>query len=597
MKKSLLFVSLLTAMSVYGQTSSQPTTAWANILTGIPGQDQSSSIAADGKDAVYWMFTDGSKTSDRDVVYCNDELYQGASYDGTSSNKNLTLLKTDADGNKLWCVYSAWGDFSPNEGGVAVKSNGDVVFSCTVRHTDGYLDKPVTIVDAKGKSTEINWDVEKRWLELIVGTVTSDGELLWVRTYDIDNTLASTGAFLANSLTNSSVTVDDEGNIYVGGNFRSAMTFPKADNTTVTLQPKNIENWKGDSQSTVGSLYLVKLDSDGYYLNHLAETGSEIAASYIQNLEWKGGYLYVCGYLKGKDDNSVKIAGVDLTPTQYFCPLIGCLNGALEASWLKCLPGDAVGGASVVQNVGLTVEDGSVWYAGMFNGKISDPSDNSKYVASASKNPREGFIIELSVMDGSWKNGVTSKQGFSDTALTGYSKVIVPVNESSDVYVYGYNMTNGVFLRCYDRSTLDAKMDDSWYIITSAGMVTSQCIDYVPEIGAVYTTSRSNKAFLPINGQETEAVTGFVNLLARFDMPKGFTTGINEISNEGEESISINIAKGVVIAENNSDVNTNIIIFDLTGRCIYSDALTAGERRIINLESGIYIMNGRKVML
>ena len=80
-------------------------------------------------------------------------------------------------------------------------------------------------------------------------------------------------------------------------------------------------------------------------------------------------------------------------------------------------------------------------------------------------------------------------------------------------------------------------------------------------------------------------------------MPEGFTTGINEVNNEKNERISINVAKGVIIAENKSDVNINIMIFDLTGRCVCSNSIGAGEKQIINLESGIYIVNGRKIML
>lgn len=599
MKKTLLFVSLLTAVSMYARDDAAPASVWANILTGIPGQDQSSSISVYGNNAVYWMLTDGSTSADRDIMYGGEELYQGASYNGTSSNKNLTLLKTDAGGVKQWCVYSSWGDFSQNEGGIAVTPEGGAVFSCTVRHTDGYLDKPITIVDAKGYSTEIEWKVEKRWKRLIVGYVSPEGELQWVRTYDLDNSpvpdaTGSYASFTSDAITNTGVAVDADGNIYVCGNYRTALTIPKPDGTSVTLRPKNVTGWTGSPQSSVGVLYLVKLDRDGYYLNHIDEEGDEITASAIQNIEWHDGSLYVSGYLKG--EGNVSVSGVSLKPTKYICPVIGRFNSNLGAAWLTCLPGDAVMNASVIQNTGLTVSEGNVWYTGMYNGKISDPSDQNRFVASAKNNPREGFVIKLDSTDGSWLAGASSKDGFGDVTITGYFKAIVPVAEPGKVYIYGYNMTAGVFLRCYDRATLVADPEASWNIVTSKGMVTCQNIAYVPEISAAYVTVRSNQAFQPLGGELSENPGGFTNLLARFNLPEDFKSGIRRVESE-DTALSISYSRGNIRIFNRSGNAETVYVLDLAGRKVFTVKVRAGEERGIDLEPGIYIVNGRKIML
>ncbi|MDE5870286.1 MAG: hypothetical protein K2H18_08625, partial [Muribaculaceae bacterium] len=280
MKTTLLSLTILSIPSLFAAASEGPTTVWANLLIGKPGQDQATSIVSSGSNEIYWMLTDGSTTDDKDVTYAGTILYEGASYDGNSANKNLTLLKTNAAGEKQWCVYSAWGDFVANDGGLAVSPEGNIIFAGTVRHTDGYLDHPVTIVDATGKSTEIDWSVERRWNRMIVGEVSSEGELKWVKTYDVDNSPvpAASGAnaeFTANALTTSGVCVDNEGNIFVCGNFRTDFTFPKADGTSVILHPRNVTGWSGDSQAAVGSLFLVKLDKAGYYLSHLEESGED----------------------------------------------------------------------------------------------------------------------------------------------------------------------------------------------------------------------------------------------------------------------------------------------------------------------------------
>ena len=605
MKKNLLLLSALVSLGTSAATVSEPTAAWANLLIGIPGQDQATAIATHGNNEVYWMLTDGSTTADPEVTYAGVELYQGASYEGTSSNKNLTLLKTDGAGEKQWCLYSKWGDFSANEGGLAVKSNGDIVFAGGVRHTDGYFTEPVTIVDGKGTATTIDWTIgDRRWDQLIIGTVSADGDLLWVKTYTIDDAPvpAATGQradHTADAINVYSVAVDDNDNIYVAGNFRTDLTIPAADGKDVILHPKNVEGWDGDAQGTVGSFYLVKLDSNGYYLNHLAEEGDEIQASYIRHLEWKNGMLYILGDLKGKNDATVKIAGNEMTPTSYVCPLVGCLDSDFSAKWIKCLPGGPVGGKNAVQNVGLSVDDNNVWLAGQYNGRISDPANAEKYVESTQGNMREGFIIDLDNNTGDWINAVDSRAAFNQNMLTGYLDVIVPASDPDNIYVFGYamNATVGVFLRSYDKTTLVGNPDKSWNIVTKGGVPTAQNIVYEPTIGAAYITVRGNQAFQPMGGELTANPGGYTNLLARFDLLEAFTTGVENVIAAESDLLTFTSAKGLLTVVNNGSHTATVNIYDVTGRTVATATVSAGESTEISLASGLYIAAGRKFIL
>lgn len=610
MKKVLLLASILSVAGAYAQTQTtltEPKVSWDHWLIGKPGQDQATDVVVAGADQVYWMLTDGSSTDDRNVTYAGEDLYNGSMYEGTSSNKNLTLLKTNANGEKQWCVYSEWGDFSPNEGGLAVKSNGDVVFVGGVRHTDGYLDNPITIVDAKGISTRIDWNLTadaKRWDRMIVGCVSAQGELKWVRTYDVDNSPVpdATGTrvdFTADAINVYGATVDNEDNIYICGNYRTAMTFPKKDGTNVVLQPKNVTGWDGDSQKTVGCFYLVKLDGEGYYLNNLEETGAEISASYLQNLEWFDGKLYAYGYMKGNGTDAVDVSGFSLTPSNYVSPIVGCLNSDLKADWFKCYPGDAVATKNAVQNVGMTVSEGTIWLAGQYNGKISDAQDADKYVESTQGNIREGFIIKLDQKNGAWLEAANSRTAFNQTYLTGYMKVIVPASDPQNIYVYGYamNATVGVFLRCYDRETLIGYPDNSWSILTKGGVPTANNIAYEPQNGVIYVTVRGNNSFLPMGGEETENPGGYTNLLARFNLPKSFTTDISEINEVGTGDLSVELSRGGLTVTNNGGTASNLEIFDLSGRKVKDVRINANDTEFIDLQAGFYIANGVKILV
>lgn len=68
--------------------------------------------------------------------------------------------------------------------------------------------------------------------------------------------------------------VDENDNIYLAGNFRTEMYLNKSDETKATLVAKSsVDTWGGDSQNTVGDMFLVKLDSKGYYLNSIVNNG------------------------------------------------------------------------------------------------------------------------------------------------------------------------------------------------------------------------------------------------------------------------------------------------------------------------------------
>ncbi len=606
MQKNLLLFSVLTAFSVSAQNLTEPTATWANLLIGKPGQDQATAIATDGNNQIYWMLTDGTTSDDRDVTYAGVELYQGASYEGTSSNKNLTLLKTDASGQKQWCVYSSMGDFSPSEGGIAVNSDGDIVFSTCVRHTEGYFSQPVTIVDAHGTATSLDWNIDdRRWDQLVVGTVSSDGTLKWIRTYSIDHgpvpeASASRADHTADAINNYGVAVDPDNNIYVCGNFRTALTLPTVSGDDVVLTPKNVTGWDGDSQKAVGSFYLVKLNQDGYYLDHVAEGGDEISTSYIQKIIWKNSLLYVYGYLKGDGNATVNIAGKDFTPNAWVCPLVGCFDSEFNARWLKCLPGGDVQGKNAVQNVGITVDDDSnIWLAGQYNGRISDPADAAKFVESTQGSLREGFIIRLNGENGDWISAANSRTDFDQNYLTGYFDVIVPASDKDNIYVYGYamNASVGVFLRCYDKETLTGNPDKSWNIITKGGVPTCQCISYEPISGKAYVMVRGNQAFQPMGGELTENPGGYTNLLAGFNLPEYFTSGIDMISYETMDNVEFSSRKGLLEITNNSASAKFVKIYDIMGRQVKSVNLMPGHTDSINLPSGIYIAGNRKFVL
>lgn len=523
-----------------------PVFEWGNLLTGRPGQDQTRGIAAYGSDAIYWMATDGSVSGDTDVTYAGRFLYDGSEYEGTSANKNLTLLKTNAAGEEQWVIHSTSGDFISGEGNVAVTPEGNVVFFGTVRHTDGRLAEGISLVDAKGNRHELGWDVnDRRNIRLFLATATSEGEILWAKTYEVATTPAAAASgsnadFTADAVNAYALALDNDGNIYVGGRYRNPLTFPAANGANVTLTPKNVSEWTGDSQKSSGDLYVVKLNSDGEYLANLKETGDEVEITYTWDLAVSNGAVYMTGYAKGNGEASFTLGSTQLTPNEYYSPIVAKLDTDLNPEWVKLLPGDAVAGKNALQNIGMTVSNTSVWLAGQYNGRISDADDSAKYVESTQGNLREGFIIKLDAADGEWLAATNSRTDFDQNYLTGYLKVVDEDQTGSDnIFVYGYSMNAGVgaFVRSYNATTLAADLDNSWNLVTQGGVPTAQDLVYVPATSRAYLTVRGNKAFQPFGGEESETVSGYTNYLACFELPKGESTDVTDIITDDEKAV------------------------------------------------------------
>lgn len=543
MKKQLLSIFAASlSLGLAAQTSS-PVVEWGKLIDGsTTAGDQSTDVAVDRNGNVYWFGTYGTTESAPDVNYDGEYLYTGALYNaGNSQNGNFTLLKTDADGNKLWTVYSNSGDFASNVGGTAVTSDGGVVVASKVRHTDGMTDRNLSLFDAAGKETVVEWTCGRRYYRMMVTKVSADGEIEWNRMIDFSTepgpkASGNYAEFWADSFNLGTVAVDDSDNIYLAINYKNPISVGKSDGTSVTMTPVNNKNWTGDPQTSCGDFLLLGLDSDGYYRNSLTLEGSASVA-YCQKVIYANGKLYAQGYITG-DGSELKAGDKTLAPTEVMSPLVLCADTNMVPVWAKCFPGEKVQSKNGFQNCGLEFVNGALWFVGQYNLKFSDPDNPELYVSSSQGTLREGFVVKLDAADGSWLAARNSRddefcQGgaFAKTGLTGYMSVIANPEKADVVYVLGYEMNAnvGVFMRRYDANTLVADLDGEYNIVTGGGAPSFQVAAYDGPRGVCYLTARGNKAFTMLGAEESAAPAGWGVLATKVKLPAGMTTGASEV--------------------------------------------------------------------
>lgn len=554
MKKGLLiFAGFAAALGISAQVAQAPKAVWGNLIDGdTAAGDQATSMSIDSDGNVYWYGNYGSTKSEPDVNYAGEFLFSGALYDaGTTQNNNYTLLKTDKDGKKLWCVYTDSGDFANNAGFCSVTPDGGVLTVAKVRHTDGMTDKNIIFHNADGTPFEIDWKCERRYYRLAVTKISADGMIEWNRMVDFSTEPGPSAGgnyatFWPDVFNVSGGTVDDDGNIYIALNYRNPMTVPTGSgDASKVFTPVNNKTWNGDSQVVCGDFMLLSLDSKGYYRNALELEGT-CAASYCQKAEYSAGKVYCQGYIVGENDGVLKAGDFSLSPSSIMSPVIMAVDKDLNPVWAKCYKGEKVGGKNALQNVGISPIGSALYVCGQYNLKFSDPADPEKFVTATQGNLREGFVLKLDAATGEWLAARDSRDDNWDkpsavakTGLTGYFQVIPSPTTTSSVFVFGYvmNAQVGVFLREYDANTLEAILPAGQYnIVTGGGVPSCQYAALDNASGALYVTARGNQAFNLSDDLTTPAPVKWGVLAARYDLGAPISTVINNFTNEDIEA-------------------------------------------------------------
>lgn len=551
MKKIYVLTLALASMSYMtsgAQNENAPSVKWAKVFsTGASTGVQSSDIITDADNCVYALETTATLSS-APTVYFGDE----AVFDGpltTKNNNDLLLIKADADGNKLWSLHSSIsGDYAQNRGKLAITPEGNIIFTAKVRHSDGILNEKMSITDGKGKTISFGQAVEKRYYQGIVGCVSPDGELLWLREIIPATALTQfeNKKFISDGIDLNALSTDTEGNIYIGGQQKADVTIAADANQTKEIKAQNIN---ATTQTAGGNMLLIKLDSNGYIIQSITAE-EDLASSNIQDLAFEDDRLYVYGHIKGSDMGStIKINGNTLSATDIDSPIIGSLTSDLTTSWIKALKAEKVDGKSALQNGSISVYNNTLWYCAQYNGKLGDGANS---VSSTQGTQREGFIIKLDATNGDWLAATNNRPDYDTSGIAGYMGAYQNPDELSAVYVYGYNMGSGkVFIRGYNSVTLSADKDRSWDLISSAGTISAAQFAYNPVKSTAYVTARSNKAFEVIGSAEAvDAPSGWAVALCSLELPESMTAGINNIVIDNNDSpVEYYNLQGIRIAE------------------------------------------------
>lgn len=454
MKKNFtLLLAAFMLLMVSAQAQSPLTFQWAHSVDGnTKGGDMivGMTMSSDGN---YYVATTFGTSNDEDdalnVWFDGEKLYNsknklvtGSSYVGTSQNGNLLLQKVDKEGNVLWNMYTLKGDVEHAATKMVPTSDGGVVMAIKTRawveaegltnlssiYQPGKRGLKYVITDDLTKPSEYRYVILKitskgvvDWYQIIRGEVREDTK------YATKNNAYVYG-----------LTIDENDNIYVAGNFRTKLWFQDAQNKWNEIDAQNTKDWNGDSQAVTGDLFLVKLNKQGLFLNSFLADGTAKCA-FIDNLCFDDGKLYLNGRVQG-DGTEMKLGGfkVDASSDRQ-TEILASINASdLSVNYVKSLESVAnTDNRFVIQNKSVQLLNGKLYYTGLLNG--SWKQDGQTLLDNPSSKMLKGYVLQVDPATGHVDNAAIRLDG----GIGGFFGVY---EGEKNLYAFGFDFTSGAIL-------------------------------------------------------------------------------------------------------------------------------------------------------
>lgn len=598
MKKFLL--TLITLAGIFTVRAVAPKFVWHKLIDSPQSSDQIRDITVTADGNVVTVSNFGSRTASDNISIDGEVVATGAATESSSDNLNLLILKQNAtDGSKMWAVSSKKGDISSMGRTVitATPDGGVAALICLRSSKTTPYENPV-LVDASGAEVELlDWNLSE-WIKYqTLIKISKDGIIQWVRPIIADQ-LPVPNASSGNSVNVTTdagfpgaILTDDDGNIYIGGNYRAPLMFSGDRNSAFILTARNVEKYSGDTQGFAGGFYLVKLDSNGNYLSHLKSASTDLTGDQIYDMQLSGNKIYFAGKLEGNAGGTLtfgsKSTGLTLTKKSGQRSL---LLGAVEAASLKPVFATCydrvptTSAAGTIKFMKLAVSGDNVYLMGALNRCGLAPNGSTDVFVTVPKEItlQRAFIARISAADG------TPSASYMPADLTGISEIENAFEYDGKLYAAGYlmNANTGVFIDEINPS--DFTLGNRTTIVKGGGAPTLTCADFNPDKKLLVTAARGNNIFTVDGDKTTDKPQSWGSVVTCHSFAEA--SAINGVENDA--TLTVTGETGAVVV--NASEATEISVVDLQGRVFDKRTVAAGETRI-PLAAGFYLVNSMKI--
>lgn len=577
----LLFAILSLTMSLNAQ--SPLAFQWAHSVDGATTGGDNVMGMCKSSDGYYYIATKfGTSTTQKALnVWFDGELlknehgaYEGSPYTGTSQNGNMLLQKVAKDGSVVWTTFTNKGDVDHSATQIAPTSDGGVIIAlkCRAWVKEAGLENMLCYVDATESETNITGDQVESEYRYLIMKITKTGTIEWYRKITglvKTNKTNDKNQPTKNNIYVNGLAVDEYDNIYLAGNFRTEMYLNKSDGTKATLVAKSsVDTWDGNSQKTVGDMFLVKLDSKGYYLNSIVNNGI-VNCAFLDKVAYNNGKLYLDGRVKSVG-NEITFGGVTVNASKDFQTqlLLSVNTEDLSVNYIKSLTSVAnKSGGFVIQNKSVQYLNGYVYFTGLLNGSWQQEGESENIATNHSSTQLKGYVLKMNPETGKVEKATVRTDG----GIGGFCGVY---EGAEKLYAFGYDFSGGAIVAPINKNTYAVETPIQVCDYGTVGNATTPIVD-----GENFVMANRGKSAASFYGTDKkfENLKNWGSVYYSYKMSDVISTGINKPTISG-------VASDVIVD-----------VYTLGGVKVKSGV--AASNATEGLAKGIYIVNHKKVIV
>lgn len=456
---------------------------------------------------------DASSDADKAISYGDD---------GTATNGNsaLTIYKLTPEGKLLWHIYNSRGEIANNVNCITATPDGGFVTILMARDAQAKSKSntdTLRLVQADGTPYDIeikslfvgagddaSAGAARRKIMPILFKVSAAGQIEYHKAFDVDHTpMPDATRYSYGTPTGcdfKGTAVDPEGNVYVCGAVRTAITIGET-----TIKAKNNVGWNGDSQKQRGDFFILKFDNKGNLLKYLTEQGDPIGCSMLTVIKYQDGKLYAAGRFTGsKAKTPITIDGKQLIPSDKESLVTLCLDTDLKVSWISQIDVKAVAFVD-----GIAVGKDKVYIAGRCVGALVDTEGN--VILEQKTKMHRGYALAIDKATGKpnaeWHTLLPEKGISNCTAIS---------TQGDRVILHAYALGAQTYYRVLDLNLSEGSIQD--YPMVSKAMVPFGG-DIVANSYVAAARCRDSAKLLTTEGYKEMTYKGWFSLFVAHKLP------------------------------------------------------------------------------
>jgi hypothetical protein len=513
------------------------------------------------------IYLDGEKLKDNQ----GNEILGFPYNSGTSYTANTFIAKQNpTTGDFLWKLYTVQGYVDSGCLNLETTSDGGAVLIIEMRQSQGASDVLADFVSPSGTHTIISHDNQEQWCyRTVILRITAEGEISWYRVIRQNDMINGNNASLSHYCYGA--TLDKDENIYICGNYRNKLFFTNTDGKTDSIVAHNNAEWNGDSQKTIGDLFIAKFNNEGYFVEALTSPDT-VDCAFMDNIIYEDGKLYVVGRSADTAERAFRIGDFKIQDNKFQSIFVACLNTDLTVNYTNIIQATAASdGKHTTQVKNFQKNEDKLFICGLVKGGFQ--TGETEWIASKGS-PLEGFVLSLSAADGSVTNALI--KGYGITGYFGAKELKNGGIMAVGYYMAGNDGKTGCVADVYDT---DNKLISNTQLVDFGMMGLIACPLFIGD----------NELYIQTRGGKTVTIPSFYGCNTTYASSNYWAATFAKYTISGDTFLSAETETAITdVVEENSNSSS---IYTLDGRMISKDGQTNG------LRPGLYIKSGKKFLV